>query len=235
MKSTGHVPRCGKCRPRASGLFGALSDPHTIKLDQEKAAHEYERGQVIFYEGTPPLAIYCIHSGIVKLYKSGKNGTHIMIRILGPGEVIGYRALLANEPYAATAEAVDTTTVCTITRNTIDGLLKSDPKLILRLLSQLAAELRVSEDQMVSRMQEPVRQRTARFLLWLRESFRDRSRRTDAIGVPLHREEMAQMIGTTPETFSRTLRGLSREKVIMYDRKSISILKPRVLRRLADE
>ena len=235
MKSISHVPRCGKCRPRAGGLFGGLSGPLTIKLDLEKTAHEYDRGQVIFYEGTPPLAIYCIHSGIVKLYKSGKSGTHIMIRILGPGEVMGYRALLAGESYAATAEAVDTTTVCTITRDTIDELLKSDPKLILRLLSKLATELRISEDQMVTRLQEPVRQRTARFLLWLRESLRDGLRRTNTIGVPLLREEMAQMIGTTPETFSRTLRGLSREKVIEYDRKSLSILKPRVLQGIADE
>jgi CRP/FNR family transcriptional regulator len=206
-----------------------------MKLNHEKTAHEYGRGQVIFYEGTPPLAIYCIHSGIVKLYKSGKNGTNIMIRILGPGEVIGYRALLASEAYAATAEAVDASTVCTITRNTIDELLKSDPRLILRLLSKLAAELRISEDQMVTRLQEPVRQRTARFLLWLRESLTDGSRRSNTISVPLLREEMAQMIGTTPETFSRTLRALSRDHLIAYDRKSISILRPRVLQRLADE
>ena len=235
MKSASHAPRCGTCSPRTRGLFGELPDPLTNKLDHEKTAHEYERGQVIFYEGTPPLAIYCIHSGIVKLYKSGKNGTHIMIRILGPGEVIGYRALLADESYAATAEAVDATTVCTITRNTINELLKNDPGLILRLLSKLATELRVSEDQMVTRLQEPVRQRTARFLLWLRESLTDGSRPSNTIAVPLLREEMAQMIGTTPETFSRTLRALSREKVIAYDRKSISILKPRVLQGLANE
>jgi CRP/FNR family transcriptional regulator len=233
MKSSSQIPRCAKCRPRASGVFGTLSGPHTNKLDHEKTAHQYERGQVIFYEGTPPLAIYCIHSGIVKLYKTGRNGTQIMIRIFGPGEVIGYRALLANEAYAATAEAVDTTTVCTITRNTINDLLKNDPQLILRLLSKLATELRISEDQMVTRLQESVRQRTARFLLWLRESLEAGSRRSNKIDVPLLREEMAQMIGTTPETFSRTLRTLARERVIEYDRRSIAILRPRVLESIA--
>jgi CRP-like cAMP-binding protein len=227
--------RCDRCRPRAEGLFGDLSGPQTVKLDHEKTAHEYERGQIIFYEGTPPLAIYCIHSGIVKLYKSGKNGTRIMIRILGPGEVLGYRALLADETYAATAEAVDKTTVCTITRDTIDSLLKSDPRLVLRFLSKLATELRISEDQMVARLQEPVRQRTAGFLLWLRDSLRVGSRRSNKIDVPLLREEMAQMIGTTPETFSRTLRNLSHERVIAYDRKSISILKLRTLQEIATE
>lgn len=235
MRTTTPPIRCEKCRPRAEGLFGALSGPQTIKLDREKIAHEYERGQIIFYEGTPPLAIYCVHSGIVKLYKSGRNGTHIMIRILGPGEVLGYRALLADETYAATAEAVDKTTVCTITRETIDGLLKSDPKLILRLLSKLATELRISEDQMVARLQEPVRQRTAGFLLWLRDSLRGGSYRSNKIDVPLLREEMAQMIGTTPETFSRSLRKLAHERVIAYDRKSISILKLRSLQEIAGE
>ena len=130
-------------------------------------------------------------------------------------------------------EAVDTTTVCTITRNTIDELLKNDPQLILRLLSKLATELRISEDQMVTRLQESVRQRTARFLLWLRESLGAGSRRSNQIEVPLLREEMAQMIGTTPETFSRTLRTLARERVIEYDRRSIAILRPRVLQSIA--
>ncbi|UCH84290.1 MAG: Crp/Fnr family transcriptional regulator [Candidatus Latescibacterota bacterium] len=233
MKTSNDAPRCGNCRPRTRGLFGSLSSTHTIKLDREKTAHDYDRGQIIFYEGTPPLAIYCIHSGIVKLYKTGKNGTHIMIRILGPGDVIGYRALLANEPYAATAEAVDTTTACTITRDTINILLKNDPKLILQLLSKLATELRVSEDQMVTRLQEPVRQRTARFLMWLRESLWSGSRRSNTIVVPLLREEMAQMVGTTPETFSRTLRKFSHDGVIKYDRKSITITKPGVLQGIA--
>lgn len=216
-------------------MFALLSGPQILKLDREKIAHEYQRGQIIFYEGTPPLAIYCIHSGIVKLYKAGKDGTHIMIRILGPGEVMGYRAFIANETYAATAEAVDNTTVCTITRDTIDDLLQSDTKLTLRFLSQLATELRVSEDQMVSRLQDTVRQRTARFLLWLRESVGNRSREKDKIDVPLLREEMAQMVGTTPETFSRTLRSLSKDRIIGYDRRSISILKPRALKAIARE
>ncbi len=55
----------------------------------------------------------------MKLFKTGRAGKRFLIRLLGPGELLGYRAIVADEPYAATAEAVVTTTVCTIEGETL--------------------------------------------------------------------------------------------------------------------
>lgn len=200
-----------------------------------RIAHEYDRGQVIFYEGNPPLAVYCIASGVVKLYKSGSRDRRVVIRLLGPGETLGYRALIANEPYAATAEAVEPTTVCAVPKEAFAELMENDHTMARRLMAKLARELKVSEDELVSRVQHPVRKRTARFLLWVLENLQGAQRAKDTIAVPLLREEMAQVIGTTAETLSRTLRQLTRERVLEVDRTTIAITDRRALRRIADQ
>ncbi len=234
MKSYAELPRCSTCGARDQGLFCSLTGSHLLKLDRQKIAHEYQRGQVVFYEGNPPLAVYCICTGVVKLYKTGNNGKKVLIRLLGPGEIVGYRALAADEPYAATAEAVEETTICTISKETLESVVKDDFEITMRLMAKLASELRISEEQMVTRTQDPVRQRTARFLLWLLENLHPSSKKANKITVPLLREEMAQMIGTTPETLSRILREFSDKGLITLDRKNIAVPKPRALRRIAE-
>jgi CRP-like cAMP-binding protein len=233
MKPVLGPPRCTACPSRTRGLFASLTGSQLLKLDRKKIPHEYERGQVLFYEGNPALATYCISSGVVKLYKTGRAGKRLLIRFLGPGELVGFRAIIADEPYAATAEAVETTTVCTVPGETLRELLRSDSDLAMRLMVKLAEELRISEDQYLERTQEPVRQRTARFLLWVLENLQSPSKSGNKIDLPILREDMAQMIGTAPETLSRVLREFSREKIVVLDRKSITLSRLQALHRIA--
>lgn len=234
MKPTANLPRCTTCDKRAQSLFRSLTGSHLLKLDREQVAHEYQRGQIIFYEGNPPLAVHCVYSGTVKLYKTRSDGKRVVIRLLGPRELIGYRAVLAGENYAATAETVGKATICTISRGTFEELMRDNPEFASSVVSKLAVELRVSENQMVSRTQEPVRQRTARFLLWVLEGLQVDTSTDNQTTVPLLREEMAQLIGTTPETLSRVLRELADEKIVVIDRKRVSVSKPRILRSIAE-
>jgi CRP-like cAMP-binding protein len=200
-----------------------------------KTSHEYLRGQVIFYEGNPSLAVYCISSGAVKLYKNGRGDTKVAIRLLGAGETLGFRAVIANEPYAATAEAVEKTSVCAIPREIFDEVIRNDTETAFRLIEKLAAELRISEDEFVSRIQLSAEQRVARFLLWTLENLNTPSKDPNRIALPLLRAEIAQLVGTTPETLSRVLGNLSGRKILKVERKSIMVTNPRALRRIVEE
>ena len=235
VKRLAHLPRCTACAARTQGLFTSLTGAQLLKLDRSKMAHEYGRGQVIFYEGNPPLAVYCVNAGVVKLYKSGKGERKVAIRLLGVGETLGFRAVIANEPYAATAEAVEKTTVCAIPREVFEDVIRNDTDTAFRLISKLAAELRISEDEFVSRTQLTVAQRVARFLDWTLDTLQTPSKDANRITLPLLREEIAQMVGTTPETLSRVLRDLSDRRILKLDRKRIVVANRRALRRLIEE
>ena len=235
VKRLAHYPHCTACAARTRGLFSSLAGAQLLKLDRTKVAHEYSRGQIIFYEGNPPLAVYCVSSGVVKLYKAGRGEKKVVIRLLGPGETLGFRAVIAGEPYAATAEAVEKTTVCAIPQEVFDDVIRNDADTAFRLIAKLAAELRISEDEFVSRVQLSVAQRVARFLLWSLETLQKPSKTSNRITLPLLREEIAQMVGTTPETLSRVFRDLSDRKILKLDRKAIVVANPRALRRLMEE
>jgi CRP-like cAMP-binding protein len=224
---------CQVCGQRASGVFCGLAGAHLDKLDREKTVQRYQRGQGIFYEGHAANAVYCVYSGRVKLYKVGRKDEETLIRLLGPGDIIGYRAMLASEPYAATAEAVEACTLCVISSETLSELMKESPDLALKLLAQLACELRTSEEQMLSILQESVRQRTARVMLWLFEQGGSGVDVGPESTIPIRRTELAQMIGTTPETLSRILHQFADRGIIELTRKSIKPRNIRPLKRLA--
>ena len=215
--------QCAVCGHRASGIFCNLLGSHLHKLDQEKTVHTYRGRQILFYEGNPSFAIYCVASGLIKLYKSYRKGDQYILRLLGPGNIAGYCALLQNEPYAATAEALEPSTVCIITRETLLQLMRESSDLTFRLLARMAQEVRTAEEQMLSLVHESVRQRTARILLFLMQSNHKEARGSAVLRVPLLRSEMAQMVGTTPETFSRTLHELAQEGVLRVTRKGIIV------------
>jgi len=217
------VKDCQLCKIRSSVVFNSIEEKEMEKLNGRKTTHEYRRGQVIFYEGNPSLAIYCLHSGMVKLFKTGKSGEEFVIRLLGPGEIIGFRALLANEPFAATAQAVNDTQICIISKEDFLDVLGLSAELSFNILAKLAVDLRISEEQCLSRAQETVKQRTARMLLQFLETSSEYSDNNSKIYLPLLRSEMAQVVGTTPETFSRTLRGLAQKGILKLTRSDISV------------
>lgn len=217
------IKDCQLCKIRSSAVFNSMNEREVERLNENKTTHEYRRGQVIFYEGNPALAIYCVHSGMVKLFKTGYSGEEFVIRLLGPGEIIGFRALLADEPFAATAQAVSDTQVCIISKESFLGVLNSSMELSSKIMARLAVDLRISEEQFLSRAQETVKQRTARMLLHLLETSDGLSADNSRISVPLLRSEMAQVVGTTPETLSRTLRSLAQKGILKLTRSDISV------------
>jgi CRP/FNR family transcriptional regulator len=218
---------------RSECLLREVDEKALDQVDREKVLHRYRARQVVFHEGTPPLAVYCIRSGMVKLYRAGRRGEEIVLRVLMPGDAFGYRPLLCGEPYAASAEVIEPADVCVIPRQTLIDVLRSGPAFALDLLARLARELRASEDQLHQLTQKTVLQRAAGLLVMLAESRGEAENGGIRIAIPIQRKEMAHMIGTTPETFSRTLRELSLQGALVLSRSDIVVTDSEALRRLA--
>lgn len=225
-------PHCTVCGAEAKGVFCTLTGTHLERLDREKVVHHYDRGDTVFYAGNLPLAIYCIYSGRVKLFKSGAKGEEQVIRLLGTGEILGYRALLANEPYAATAVALEPTTICMVLKETLFDFLQQSPDLALRLMAKMARELRASEDLLVSHRESTARERTAQLLLWFLDNGHKNARMPVKLKIPLKRSEMAHMVGASPETLSRMLRSLASRGILELSRTDIWIRDAVALRQL---
>lgn len=89
---------------------------------------------------------------------------------------------------------------------------------------KMAVELKISEEKMISHKQETVYQRTARMLLYLIDRLDKKGKTSLSLKTPLLRIEMAQIVGTTPETFSRVLHEFDKLGLIKVTRSEIEII-----------
>lgn len=228
------VPSCAECQSRSFGVLCKLEGPALQRLNSHKTANRYQKGQIIFYEGNQAFGLYGVYSGRVKLYKTGFDGRRQIVRISGPGDILGYRSLFAEEPYHATAEALEESTICCVDRTAFFAVIGNNPQFAFDLLRKLSVELRGAEALATSIAQRPVRQRMAELLVMLQQTYGKPVKKGVQIHLELSREEMAEMIGVTQETAIRLLSEFKKGGWISVQERSITILDPQYLLEAAE-
>ena len=238
METSAFVPKssktkCMDCVKQSKGPFCNLSEQVVGTLDQSKTCSPYARGQILFQEGNPPVGVYCVETGLVKLYKIGVTGKEQILRIAGPGELLGYRALIAGETYAHFAEALVDSSVCFMPAETVRPLLRSAPDFLWKLLHTLLDEVAEMEARYVDLSQMPAEARLILFLLRYGGKLGRTPDGKSALGrvgakgqMALSRQEIADCIGAAPETVIRTLSRLQKRKLIRVDGRAIEIPDP---------
>ncbi|MDO8643942.1 MAG: Crp/Fnr family transcriptional regulator [bacterium] len=222
-------PECEKCSSHLLGVLGHLKKDSLHECSQHKTTNLYKKGQVIFYSGNQAYGLYCVSSGRVKLFKTGIDGRQQIIRISGPGDILGYRSLFSGEPYSATAEALEDAEICCIDKQAFFSILSKSPPMAMDVIRKLSKELRQAEDLATSIAQKSVRERMAELLLILKETYGKQTKKGVTIELKLSREEMAEMIGVTQETAIRLLSEFKKDKMIEVKEREITILDPKAL------
>ncbi|MEN3027153.1 MAG: Crp/Fnr family transcriptional regulator [Chlorobiota bacterium] len=226
------VPICECCPLRAHNALRTLEQGEVAALDEVKGCYFYRRGEIIFREGSYPAGIYCVHQGAVKLYRSDALGNLVIVRLAKQGDLLGYRALLSNEHYTATAEALEDCVLCFIPRPTFFELLRRNADLMAAITELLARDLRTAESRLASLAQKTVPQRLAEILLYLRELFGEDE--SGALKTTMTRRELAELVGTAPETVIRLLSDFQRKKLVSVDHRHIRVLDPAGLAHVAE-
>ncbi|MCS7177022.1 MAG: Crp/Fnr family transcriptional regulator [Candidatus Kapabacteria bacterium] len=226
------VPTCEYCPLRSHNALRTLEQGEATALDEVKGCYFYRRGEIIFREGSYPAGIYCVHQGAVKLYRSDALGNLVIVRLAKQGDLLGYRALLSNEHYTATAEALEDCIVCFIPRPTFFEVLRRNAGLMAAITELLARDLRTAESRLASLAQKTVPQRLAEILLYLRELFGEDE--SGALKTSMTRRELAELVGTAPETVIRLLSDFQRKGLVSVDHRHIRVLDPVGLAHVAE-
>lgn len=221
------------CDVTHQSLFTCLSNPELQLFEESKSCLFFRKGQAIFAEGHYPLGVYCIDAGKVKLEHNGEEGKKQIVRMAKAGNIIGYRALLCQEKYNASAVAIEDTNVCFIPKDVFSTVLLSNNRLSHNFLQLLASDLRKAETHITELAQKTVKERIARALLFLRETYGLGADKA-TINVALTREELADFVGTATETAIRLLSDLKSEGIVELAGKKIRILDLAALVKAAD-
>jgi CRP/FNR family transcriptional regulator len=193
----------------------------------------HARGEALFVEGETPRHVFVICSGRVKLSVTSREGRTAILRIAGPGEVLGISAAMSGTPHETTADAVELCRVKAIRVSDFLRFLQNYPEASAEATSCLLREYRVVLNN-VCRLALPntVAGRLATLLLeWL--NVRRATASDRRFIVALTQEEIASMTNTSRETVSRVLHQFQQDKLISIKGASVTILQPRALELLA--
>ena len=189
-----------------------------------------KKGDTIFDEGDFPQGVYFIDRGTVKLSKSGFFKKEQILRFCVEGDLVGYRSLLCDEPFGATAEAMEDAEITFLPPETFNHLLEADPKLSYAMLQKIAYELGEASKTITFLAQKTVRERLAEVLLLLEQKLG-----TDPEGfikISLTREEIANLVGTATESAIRLISEFKQDELISVDGRNIRILNHDKLKKL---
>ncbi|MEC9489838.1 MAG: Crp/Fnr family transcriptional regulator [Halanaerobiales bacterium] len=195
-------------------IFYDLDNGKINKLNSLVKQREFKNGELIYLEGEVGENIYIIESGLVKLYRSSEDGNKYILRLLKEGDFFGELVLFKEEQLSSSAEAVGDCTICMLPKNELEKLIKSSSELSYKLLSAITSRLNKTENKLQSLALEDAKEKTMRLLLELAKESGIKKESGILINLPLSRDGLANLIGTTQETLSRKLSELQQEGII---------------------
>lgn len=225
-------PICKLCANRLDYILQDATEDERHHISGQKSYKVYKRGEVIFHEGQRPTGLFCINEGKVKVYKLGDEGREQIVRLDKPGDVLGYRALISNEPYQAAAAAIEACSVVFIPSSVIFEMMEKNPEIAFRMMQIFSDDLKNAENRLTDFTQKPVRERLAQTMLSLSESYG--TTEDGYLGIYLTRQEWANITGTTTETAIRTMSDLNKEGLIEIKGKKIALKDQHQLEALAE-
>jgi len=201
---------CRRCGIRHMMMFSGLEESDFDHLLDPIDNLRYKNGTLLYNQGDSGKTVFSIRKGLLKLTQTLEDGSQRIVRLLGPGALAGLEALL-DEPYRHTVIALEEVDVCRITTGTLLQLETEKPWLSERVMQHWEQHLE-SADRWISELSSgTVRSRSLHLLELLLELIGDRNDRIRFFGY----EDMASIIGTSRESFSRAVAELKQDGIIM--------------------
>jgi CRP-like cAMP-binding protein len=199
-------------------LFSQLTAADLQRVVDVARDRLYPKNSVILFEDDPGDALYVVAKGQVKVVLIGEDGREVILSVLGEGEFFGEMALIDDEPRSAHVIAMEDSTLIVLRREDFQGILIQAPGIALAFLRELSRRLRRVDEKVGSLVLLDVHGRVAQLLLDLADE-------TDGQRITrrLTHHTIAQMIGSSRETVSRTMRELVDKGMIDVSRKDIVI------------
>lgn len=200
------------------------------KLSEDRKVRVYKKKEIIFYEGDYAGAIYFVSSGKVRTYKINDDAKEYSVDLFGPGDFIGYLSILEGDEYKDSAEAMEETEVLKIPKEDFTELLFKNRDVSNSFIKMLAHNVLEKEEKLLNLAYDSVRKRVADSLINLKNKYDEAN--TNRFEISISRNELASMVGTSPETVIRTLSDFKEERLIEIKGSKITIVKPDELENL---
>lgn len=216
-------------------LFAALEDHALDRVAHASRVFAEPAGATLFREGEAASSFFVIQHGTVKLTQLTPEGHQVVLRLISAGDAFGGAAAFGGGSYPVTADAVTDVVVYEWPGPVILELMERYPKLAISAARFVAARLHELQIQYRQLATERVERRIARALMRLAHQAGKPVDTGVLIDLPLSRDDVAQMTGTTLYTVSRIVSRWEAEGLVAAGRQRIVIKKPQLLLSIADD
>jgi CRP/FNR family transcriptional regulator len=226
------VDNCLLCKLKDERFFCSLPPATLRALDAIKYVTAYPGGSTLFSEGQTPRGMYMLCRGRVKLSITASDGKALILKIAGPGEVLGMHATVSGAPYEMSAETLHPCQVNFIRRDDFLKFLRQHGDACLQAAHHLSNSCQNAFDQIRALgLSHSAREKLARVLLeWASggEPTQDGVR----VKLAMTHEEIAQMIGTSRETVTRILTEFRKRRLALIKGSNLVIQNRPALERM---
>ena len=199
-------------------------------LERIKTSSIYPRGVVLFTEGQRPRGVYILCEGRAKISVASAEGKTLVLKIAGPGDVLGLNSVLTENPALATVETIDRCRIDFVTREDFVSLLEGDGKHYLDIARALSQELSgLMDHTRLLLLSDSAAEKLAKLLLRWGDAKGKRTAQGTQIECGLTHAELAQLICTSRETVTRILGDFQRTGAIALTGSFITVRNQRAL------
>jgi CRP/FNR family transcriptional regulator len=200
-------------------FLGEMDEDLCRMLESVTNVVSKKKGEIFFVEDEVGSNVYFLISGLIKLYKTNKEGKEAIIHFVKNGEIFAEILFFLHNRYPVTAMAIEDCVALAIDARKIEQLIKENSKFALKLIGSLSKRIKylinVIENLTLSDL-------SSRFLNYLK-NLADQ-KKSNEITLPVKKGDLAILLGATPEAFSRMLKKLKQDGVIDIEGRKIKIL-----------
>jgi CRP/FNR family cyclic AMP-dependent transcriptional regulator len=220
------VDSCEACPWKSEGFFCELSAKPLRDFEEVKYTSSYPAGATLFVEGQQPRGVYLLCKGRVKLTMTSPDGKAIILHIAEAGELIGLNGALSGAPYELSAETLEPCQVNFIKREALQRLVREHPEIAEHVTQQVSRDYQAACFQIRSLgLSRSASEKIVRFLLNAASKGKETSQGV-RMNLALTHEEIAQIVGVSRETVTRTLSDL-RQKMLISMKGSALVIRNR--------
>lgn len=197
---------CITCAVRGPQSFCSLPALDLLDLDNIGAAHHLEAHQTIKREGYAADHVYLVCKGRIKLCASSEDGRLLLVRIAGPGDVIGLTSVLGGSQYKLTAETLEYCELKSLPRAQFLDFMRNSPDVSQNTALAVAREYEAAllSARRLALSTSAAGKLASALLDWARMNHAHSSEAIE-FSMPLTHEELACMAGLSRETVTRLL------------------------------
>lgn len=205
------LDRCSACAVRSLSICGALDNADLAEFERIARPVYLAPNEALFSAGQIISSVHTVTAGVARLYKLLPDGRRQVTGFALPGAFLG---IAPSDRYSYSVDAVDSVSACRIPVEVFKHFIKQRPHFLLRINEFAARELMLAQEQMLLLGRRTAEEKVAAFLIDWRERQACTEDQRQTITLPMSRQDIADYLGLTIETVSRTLTRFERERLL---------------------